>query len=402
MDFTVSEVFSPSSTVCSIFKLKKKKMDVTLTITNDVYGSIQIPVNENTTLGNLKYEIAQEYSLIEDYIDLQSEGITIPKSSTIWVHGIKPDSQIEWIISNKGFAVRMLGGVPTISKFRKYMTDTDTGDDIILYLDAGICINSFTCCSKSILYICSERRMASTVKRLVQYNGVNLNIAGVKELDTPLHIASTKGFIDIVRVLVDAGASLLVENRLGWTPFQVAVQCRNRALAEYFLSVSGQTFNSSGETPFFTACAVGDENIYSDMVKFGISDDLMAKQSTATGQTPLHAAAKSGSIYIIKDITKRIPATDIRDNDGRLPLHSGVGSGELDVVKFLSKDGTININAADFNGHTPLHFAVSGGYIHIVMYLMRAGGNLKSDKGVPRSISDVYRNIDLTERCKNT
>jgi ankyrin repeat protein len=85
------------------------------------------------------------------------------------------------------------------------------------------------------LYKSAYLGRAGKVKRLVD-NGVNVNIHSPNSQRTPLHIAASKGRIEIVKTLVENGADLELRNLDGKTPLHSAVECSRAEVIRYLHS----------------------------------------------------------------------------------------------------------------------------------------------------------------------
>jgi Ankyrin repeats (3 copies)/zinc-ribbon domain len=72
--------------------------------------------------------------------------------------------------------------------------------------------------------------------------------------------------------------------------------------------------------------------------------------------TPLHGAAARGDAALVKQLTSRAGAVNLRDSEGRTPLHLAAMEHQLQVAKVLIARGA-QINARDSRRHTPLHYA---------------------------------------------
>ena len=90
---------------------------------------------------------------------------------------------------------------------------------------------------------------------------------------------------------------------------------------------------------------------------------------------PLHCAAGSGDLDIVKRLVDKGMSPDIQNSKGQTPLHCAALSGKLDVVQWLVNEGgaTPDVGCYD-EGGTPLHYAASGGHFHIVQWLLDVVG----------------------------
>ncbi len=72
-------------------------------------------------------------------------------------------------------------------------------------------------------------------------------------------------------------------------------------------------------------------------------------------QTPLHVAAKSGSVKCVKFLIMVSANVGARDKDFKTPLHLAAEEGHLKCVEELAR--VSDVNAKDYNLNTPLHLA---------------------------------------------
>jgi ankyrin repeat protein len=125
-------------------------------------------------------------------------------------------------------------------------------------------------------------------------------------------------------------------------------------------------------------------------------------------QTPLHAAAESGSMQVTKLLLRYCEDMDVRGRNDRTPLHLASGRGHLDTVQvLLDQDADENdhrkkrmtlthriasrrrvkftwmlhvpktgIRARDNNGQTPLHLASLHGHANVVQLLLGRGADV--------------------------
>ena len=114
---------------------------------------------------------------------------------------------------------------------------------------------------------------AAVVKALVAAEGVNLACVDPKTQDKPITLACVLGRVDLVRILLDAGAD--VEARRG----------------------------KGGRTPLMIACVDGNEALAEMLIEGGASLD--ATRDGERAGTPLFEAALHGHVDLVRDLVKR-------------------------------------------------------------------------------------------------
>lgn len=75
----------------------------------------------------------------------------------------------------------------------------------------------------------------SKVKKLID-NGVNVNVHSPNSHRTPLHLAASKGKMEMVKILVENGANLEITNSDGKTPLYSAIESSRTDIIKYLKS----------------------------------------------------------------------------------------------------------------------------------------------------------------------
>ena len=161
---------------------------------------------------------------------------------------------------------------------------------------------------------------------------------------TALYVACERGFTDVVKVLVGAGADV------------------NRGDA------------STGASPLCIAA----ENGYVDVVTMLVNVDANVNQAkTDDGTTPMYMAAQQGNVDVVRVLADAGANVDqARIDDGATPLFMAVHNGLVDVVKALVDAGA-NVNQATTDaGATPLHKAAHKGDVRVIKLLIDASANI--------------------------
>jgi len=136
---------------------------------------------------------------------------------------------------------------------------------------------------------------------------------------TPLHIAASNGFLDIIKFLaLQNSCQINCCDRFGNTPLMEALQKGQKKAAELLQSLGGAcTVDSKSGFVLCDAAAKGDIEQLSDLHLSGISLSTV-------------------------------------DYDGRSALHLAACEGHLDTVCWLLKQGPEILNVVDAQGNTPL------------------------------------------------
>ena len=91
---------------------------------------------------------------------------------------------------------------------------------------------------------------------------------------------------------------------------------------------------------------------------------------------PIHNAARSGNLNLVRALLNQGVPVNSRDQAGYTPLHLASRRGLLSVVQELLKRGA-HVNPRSIHGYTPLHVAAIANNPNIVHALIKAGANPK-------------------------
>jgi len=235
-----------------------------------------------------------------------------------------------------------------------------------------------------------------------------LDIQKVKDQDghTLLHLAVSKNQTAIAQRLIAMGASLNVRDDVGYTPLHEAVRDGKRRCAELLLKHGADPTipDNNNSTPLQTAIYYGFQDIANSLVSNGAPVDIFTaagvgmvdrvkkmlddgidyrkEQSdyinkeippgtiqisgigdpvhkspgsylTICNVSPLHWAARGGSVEVESLLISRGESVSARDSRGETPLFWAVGNGKVKAAELLIKNGA-DVNATNDFGGTPL------------------------------------------------
>jgi len=164
---------------------------------------------------------------------------------------------------------------------------------------------------------------------------------------SPLHIAIEKGSIQLVELLLQRGSPV------------DSVELKNLC------------------TPLHTAAINSFNKCIPILIVFGAN--VIAQSST--GRCPLHYAAANGNLETIKELSKGISLTSLRNDNN---------SNNVNNFEY-------SLHIKDLDGHTPLHLAIIDGNINCIQYLIQMGSDLNCKDNDGRNALDICQLMGHSE-----
>jgi ankyrin repeat protein len=238
---------------------------------------------------------------------------------------------------------------------------------------------------------------------------------------TALHNAIEEGNLEIVKMLVNAGAKIDIPDNQRNTPLHISAFNNKIEIMEFLLAqqhlVNSEFLDaveSDGSTALHYATNEGYFEIVKMLVNAGANIDipdnqkntplhisafnnkieimefLIAKQLQVNpeslnakgedyGWTALHHASIMGNFENGKMLVMAGASIDIPDNDGNTPLHLAAYHNRIEIVEFLIavqlQVNPKSLNTKGENGCTALHCASEQGNLEIVKMLVKAGAS---------------------------
>lgn len=239
------------------------------------------------------------------------------------------------------------------------------------------------------LQVACARGHAPIAMLLMKRGGVS-----VKHIDrnewSVIHYACHGGNPDIVREIINRGASAKVKSKVGWTPLHCAARGGHVEVANILLGRKEGlklvfTRDQIKNTPLHYACLSGHVRMAEILIEKGanVTDCNDLKQS------PLHLACANGNIQLINLLIAKGGEINGKDEDKKAPLHYTAEKGQVDIAISLINQGA-DINIADKMDWTPLHYAAHFGLVNMSIMLLSKGADFcaKDKKGsIPLGLS---------------
>jgi ankyrin repeat protein len=223
---------------------------------------------------------------------------------------------------------------------------------------------------------------------------------------TLLHFGSSAGSHAIVKLLLESGACVIINECDNWgTPLHNAAANGHDAAVKLLLQHGARTNvrNFSCRTPLHKAAENGHNSVVKLLLQYGA--DTNAKRYYVY-QTPLHAAAANGHDAVVKLLLQHSAHTNNGDNSCQTPLYTAAMRGHEAVVKRLLQHGA-DINAKSCCEQTPLYKAVNNGHMAVVKLLLQHGVNsqkaivkLLHEKGAYFREGEQNLSTDMCTDCR--
>jgi uncharacterized protein len=220
---------------------------------------------------------------------------------------------------------------------------------------------------------------APAVRALLQQR-VDLNAAG-PDGTTALHWAVHRDSLDVVSLMIAAGASVETPNRYGVTPLALACLNGNAGIVQALLKAgaSPNTLSADGETALMTAARTGNAEAVKLLIAHGA--DLNAKE-TWRGQTALMWAVSENHGPVVRVLVEGGADVRARSTKGFSPFLFAVRGGYADIAReLLAAGGDVNEAAGD--GSTALVIAIVNAHYELAAWLLDHGAdpNVESPGG---------------------
>lgn len=184
------------------------------------------------------------------------------------------------------------------------------------------------------------------VKALLEENPESVNTRN-EYGTTPLFLATMRGKVEIMMLLINKGADVRAKNSNGFTALDTAVYSGNKQAVELLIT-NGADVNTKSKP----------------------------------GTTPLLFSITRGHKEVLDILINKGASLDVTDRTGSSPLLLAVLAGKKEMVELLIGRG-VDINAANSRGSTPLSVADREGYKDIVDLLLAKGAvNTLKDQAV--------------------
>ncbi|KAG7032738.1 Potassium channel SKOR [Cucurbita argyrosperma subsp. argyrosperma] len=162
---------------------------------------------------------------------------------------------------------------------------------------------------------------------------------------SPLHLAASRGFEDIVGFLIQEGVNIDLKDNFGNTPLMEAIKNGNDQVA-VLLSKEGASLKVENAGSFLcTAVSRGDSDLLKRLLCYGIDPN----SKDYDFRTPLHVAASEGLHLMAKLLLESGASVFSKDRWGNTPLDEGRICGNKNLLKLLEEAEATQLSETPFS-----------------------------------------------------
>ena len=226
--------------------------------------------------------------------------------------------------------------------------------DIMAYLlEHGANIDDEKSTNNPLLHVVCRLAYIGPIKVLLKF-GFDVNARSTNQGRTPLHVATVHDNVDIVRLLLDAGAD-------------IEDQADSERRAIHYAARHGLP----------------------DVLELLLRRGAQIEALNIDNETALHEAIFNEHVDAVRLLLEHGANAEALDKDGYAPINRAVYTGNEQIVKLLL--GSINVYKINLD--FLLHDASEGGYVGVVKLLLKMGANPnKFDKNRRTAYSKANEN----------
>ena len=206
-------------------------------------------------------------------------------------------------------------------------------------------------------------RLKNYIKSLQKKEGKNIVNTSDSVNRTPLVSACKSNNLDMVKLLVNAGADVNKKDGDGRSPLDVSVYNASsigisKDLIKYLVKRGAKFDNNNLLDRLIQSYDIGNKSFnFNDLLKLLVSCGVDINKQNWYGRCPIHTAILSGDMDIIKSFIKNGADLNTTTNFGVTPILQTINEDDLknkkDILKLLVKNGA-DVNKSYSGGITPL------------------------------------------------
>lgn len=201
-------------------------------------------------------------------------------------------------------------------------------DAAMCLLKLGYVVNKIDDLGRCPIHIASEKGHVHMVRLLLEH-GSEVNI--VSTVPSPLHLAAAGGHHSVVDILYEFGADDKAVDSEGFSPYYRALEGGNVLAVKAFVERGADIRSVGTDIPLLVAAFVGSSEVVTYLVDCGVEIHTCDSFNTSA----LHFAALQGHVSLVKTLIKLGFDVSCTNKLGGTALHDAAISGNEETVSAL-------------------------------------------------------------------
>lgn len=252
--------------------------------------------------------------------------------------------------------------------------------------------------NRTVLSIAVENEDLQSVKLLL---GAGISVSPESSRWKPIHEAAKKANLEIVKDIVNAGASIDTCTDAGYTPLMVACRAGLNEMVDFLIENGAATQNVvsyDGSTLYHEAALSNKVSMLEKV--FLLNGQGEVDQPQRAGIAPFHVACREADITILRWLTDQ-GADPHRLTTGRgTSLHFAAITGDLAKIRFLL-NLRVSHTTRDTNDNSPLEIACTRGHYQAVKEVIENGADFSYQNRYTKATclhhTAVYGHVDCAK-----
>ena len=227
------------------------------------------------------------------------------------------------------------------------------------------------------LHYAASCGMYDVAEFLIVVHSQNVNAQGFDKKETPLHVASRRGHVDVVRLLLEHGASAEAQDDDKCTPLLLASQFGYSEVVQCLLEhgANKEARDHKNRTPLLLASYDGHEELACILLKHNADTEARDYRK----RTSLLLASLYGHVELVRILLKHNADKEAQDCDLHTPLLLASQYGHVEVARVLLEHKA-DTKAQDRFGSTAYLLASQGGHVELAKALLKSGADTEARK----------------------
>jgi ankyrin repeat protein len=191
--------------------------------------------------------------------------------------------------------------------------------------------------------------------------------------DLAICVAARKGYVDIVKALIDHGVSVDARNGVGDTALLAAAAAGKQDVVRILIDTHHADKNAqrhgpemTGYTPLMMAVFYGRMTTAETLLRRDVDGSIRSPED----EHVLHVAAKRDHQGMVAWVVRNYQGVALKDAFGNSPLHYAAENGSQNGARYLIENGPALVEVKNNKGQAPLHLAAQGKHAEIVTMLL--------------------------------